>query len=117
MSEHLFLPITGVPSLTCKIDPVVVFIILDHFNRRNETQFRVVGTLLGNKLDGTIEVKGCFAVPHVEEEDEEGNFDVSLDLDYHRNVLDLHLKANPTEIVVGWLNFDYLYKLPFFFGI
>ena len=52
---------------TVKVHPGVIFSILDHYRRRNTGSRRVVGTLLGNKVNNIIEVQTCFAVPHTEE--------------------------------------------------
>jgi translation initiation factor 3 subunit F len=80
-----------------KVQPVVIFSILDHFIRRNdESQTRVIGTLLGTNIDGVIEVKSCFPVIHSETDS------VWLDEDYHHNMLTLHQKASPKEMLVGW---------------
>jgi translation initiation factor 3 subunit F len=51
-----------------KVHPVVIFNILDHFIRRTEGQDRVIGTLLGVNVEGTIEIRNCFPVPHTEGE-------------------------------------------------
>ncbi len=52
-----------------KVHPVVIFSILDHFVRRNdESQQRVIGSLLGTNIDGVVEITNCFPVPHTEDE-------------------------------------------------
>lgn len=79
------------------VHPVAVFSILDHFLRRNVAEDRVIGTLLGSRIDGVIHVKNAFAVLHKESEDQ-----VAVDLEYHRTMLDLQTKANPNETIVGW---------------
>jgi hypothetical protein len=66
MDSNLFLQPGSSPSLTCKIHPVVIFTILDHYVRRQESQERVIGTLLGVETDGVIEIRNCFPVPHSE---------------------------------------------------
>jgi translation initiation factor 3 subunit F len=80
-----------------KIQPVVVFSILDHYKRRTETQDRVIGTLLGRISGNTTTITNCFPVPHVENEET-----ANVDMDYHYNMLELHRRVNPDEIVVGW---------------
>jgi translation initiation factor 3 subunit F len=52
------------------IHPVVLFSIVDSFERRNEEAKRVIGTLLGVVDKGVVEVKSCFGVPHNESADE-----------------------------------------------
>ena len=65
-SSNLFLS-SSLPLITCKIHPVVIFTILDHYVRRSESQERVIGTLLGVETDGVVEIRNCFPVPHSEE--------------------------------------------------
>lgn len=75
-----------------------IFSILDHSLRRNADQERVIGTLLGTRSeDGEVEVRSAFAVGHSEAEDQ-----VEVDMEYHKQMLALHLKANPREVLVGW---------------
>jgi len=83
-----------VPS--CKVHPVVVFSILDHFIRRSEGQPRVIGTLTGINVDGVIEIRNCFPVPHTEGEQ------IGVDMEFHHNMLDLHHRVSPKETIVGW---------------
>jgi hypothetical protein len=51
----------------CRIHPVVIFSILDHYIRRPEGD-RVIGTLVGSVNEGIIEIKSSFPVPHSEGE-------------------------------------------------
>ncbi|KAJ2161952.1 hypothetical protein GGF46_001048 [Coemansia sp. RSA 552] len=83
----------------CYIHPVVLFSILDHFLRRNETQDRVIGTLLGVRSDDgrVVEIRSCFAVPHFETEEE-----IQVDMEHHGSVYALHKRANAREQIVGW---------------
>lgn len=39
----------------------------------------------------------AFCVPHTESEDE-----VAFDMEYAKNMYDLHKKVNKTEVIVGW---------------
>lgn len=57
-------------SVSVKVHPVVLFSICDAFIRRNDKQERVIGTLLGNVVDGVVEVKNCYVVPHNESQDQ-----------------------------------------------
>jgi translation initiation factor 3 subunit F len=77
-----------------------LFSILDHTLRRNADQDRVIGTLLGVRSeDGSeVEIRNAFAVPHTEILNEQ----VEVEMEYQRNMLALHLKANPREVLVGW---------------
>jgi hypothetical protein len=67
--------------------------------RRPADQERVIGTLLGSRSeDGTeIEIRNCYAVPHTETAEQ-----VEVDMDYQKQMLALHLRANPREVLVGW---------------
>ena len=44
-----------------------------------------------------VNVTNTFCVPHTESEDE-----VAFDMEFARNMYDLHRKVNPSEIIVGW---------------
>jgi len=81
----------------CRVHPVVMFTIVDSYERRNEDARRVIGTLLGSHDKGAVEITNAFAVPHNESEDE-----VAADLEYARNMFELHKKVNPSEVIVGW---------------
>lgn len=79
------------------VHPVALFSILDHFLRRRDNEERVLGTLLGTRVDNVIEIKSSFAVPHQESADL-----VAVDLEHHRTMFELHQKVNPRETTVGW---------------
>ncbi|OQS00143.1 eukaryotic translation initiation factor 3 subunit F [Thraustotheca clavata] len=81
------------------VHPVVVFQVLDRFLRRAEDQKRVIGTLLGlvDAEHGVVTITNSFPVPHLEKGDE-----VAVGKDYHRQMLLLHQRVNPNEVVVGW---------------
>ncbi|RDW76259.1 eukaryotic translation initiation factor 3 subunit F [Aspergillus mulundensis] len=85
--------------LNVVIQPQALFSILDHSLRRNADQERVIGTLLGTRSeDGTeVEIRSTFAVGHTETTDQ-----VEVDMEYQKQMLALHLKANPREVLVGW---------------
>lgn len=83
-------------QISVKVHPVVIFNILDHYIRRGHDQDRVVGTLLGVNVDGAIEVRNCFPVPHEETEQ------VIVGMEFHRNMCDLHQRTAPKEVIVGW---------------
>ncbi|KAK6173407.1 eukaryotic translation initiation factor 3 subunit F [Patella vulgata] len=84
-------------NLVCRIHPVVLFTVIDSYERRNEDARRVVGSLLGYYDKGAVEITNCFAVPHNESEQE-----VALDIEYAREMFELYKKVNSTEIIVGW---------------
>uniref|UniRef100_A0A8C4SS38 Eukaryotic translation initiation factor 3 subunit F n=1 Tax=Erpetoichthys calabaricus TaxID=27687 RepID=A0A8C4SS38_ERPCA len=80
-----------------KIHPVVFASIVDSYERRNEGACRVIGTLLGTIDKHTVEVTNCFSVPHNESEDE-----VAVDMEFAKNMYELHKKVSPSEVIVGW---------------
>eukprot|EP00658_Telonema_sp_P-2_P004036 TRINITY_DN11511_c0_g2_i13.p1 TRINITY_DN11511_c0_g2~~TRINITY_DN11511_c0_g2_i13.p1 ORF type:complete len:315 (+),score=99.59 TRINITY_DN11511_c0_g2_i13:88-1032(+) len=82
---------------SCKVHPSVIFTILDHHSRRKEGQDRVIGTLLGTKTDGVVEIQNCFPVPHTEHEDQ-----VAVDMEFHHNMYKLHQQVNKREEIIGW---------------
>lgn len=57
-------------NLKVVIHPVVLFSIVDSYERRNEDSKRVIGTLLGTIDKNVVEIKSCFCVPHNESKDE-----------------------------------------------
>jgi len=84
----------------CKVHPVVVLSILDHFSRRDNNQERVLGTLLGINNDGVIEIKNSYPVPH--NEPAGASSLIHFEREFHRSMFELNQKANPSEVVVGW---------------
>lgn len=53
-----------------KIHPVALFTIVDSYERRQEFDKRVIGTCLGVKEKGVVEIRSCYAVPHNETDEE-----------------------------------------------
>jgi translation initiation factor 3 subunit F len=93
--SFIFLKNSSSSITYCKVYPIVLFNILDHFIRRNEDH-RVIGTLVGNSNEGIVEIKNCFPVPHTEGEQ------VCVDMEFLHNMLELHHKIAPKENIVGW---------------
>lgn len=71
----LHLPTVSTPqyvpasSVSASLDPLVVFSVLDHYQRRAPNHTRVIGALLGSRSeDGsdTIEIKNSFPLVHYE---------------------------------------------------
>jgi len=94
MNEPLFLNVGH--SIACRLHPVVVLSILDHYVRRNDGQNRTIGTLLGVNNEGVVQITNSFALPQSDTDH------IDQIRDFHRNMQDLHIKANPQETVVGW---------------
>jgi len=84
-------------NLTVKLHPVALFNIIDTYERRSESAQRVIGTLLGTQEKGCVEVTNCFCVPHIESKEE-----VAIELDFAKDMNELHRKVNPGEVTVGW---------------
>mmetsp|Transcript_1292 Transcript_1292/g.1541 ORF Transcript_1292/g.1541 Transcript_1292/m.1541 type:complete len:289 (+) Transcript_1292:89-955(+) len=80
------------------VHPVVLFSVLDHYMRRNERQERVIGALLGKRVGKTVDITNCFSVPHMEKVDGE----VAVGKEHMHSMLELHLRVNDDEDVVGW---------------
>uniref|UniRef100_A0AAY4CZJ1 Eukaryotic translation initiation factor 3 subunit F n=1 Tax=Denticeps clupeoides TaxID=299321 RepID=A0AAY4CZJ1_9TELE len=80
-----------------KIHPVVLASIADSYERRNEGATRVIGTILGTIDKHSVEITNCFSVPHNESEDE-----VAVDMEFAKNMYELHKKVSPSEAIVGW---------------
>uniref|UniRef100_A0A6Q2ZG46 MPN domain-containing protein n=1 Tax=Esox lucius TaxID=8010 RepID=A0A6Q2ZG46_ESOLU len=45
----------------------------------------------------SVEVTNCFSVPHNESEDE-----VAVDMEFAKNMYELHKRVSPSEVIVGW---------------
>jgi 26S proteasome regulatory subunit N8 len=74
---------------------------VDHYNRLAKgTSKRVVGTLLGEVVDGKLHVTNSFAV--IFEEDPRDPRVWFLDHNYHENMFQMFKKVNTKERVVGW---------------
>lgn len=51
----------------------------------------------GNVDANAVTITNTFCVPHNESEDE-----VAFDMEFARNMYELHRKVNPRETIVGW---------------
>ncbi|KAF3857900.1 hypothetical protein F7725_011101, partial [Dissostichus mawsoni] len=71
-----------------KIHPVVLASICDSYERRNEGASRCIGTLLGTVDKHSIEVTNCFSV--------------AVDMEFAKNMYELHKRVSPTEVIIGW---------------
>ncbi|RXG57229.1 Eukaryotic translation initiation factor 3 subunit F-1 [Armadillidium vulgare] len=84
-------------NLAARVHPVVLFTIVDSYERRIPDAQRVIGTLLGIIDKGAVEITNCFCVPH-----NESNEEVAVELDFAKDMFELHQKVNPGEGIVGW---------------
>jgi len=98
-SQHVLNLRHGATKVRYKIHPMVPFLVLDHYKRRQEGQTQVIGTLLGEFDEAKTEcvIKNCYPVPHAEGEDQ-----LVVDEGYNQTMLALHKRVNPNEVVVGW---------------
>lgn len=80
------------------VEPMVQLSVLDHFTRREENQDRVVGALLGVRVDDAFIIQNCFPMHYSESDDDQ----IILDADYLEQLRTLHYRANPKEVVLGW---------------
>ncbi|SCZ91650.1 BZ3500_MvSof-1268-A1-R1_Chr5-1g07582 [Microbotryum saponariae] len=104
MSLSLALPSTSLastrPVSKVVVSPLPLAAMLDHHLRRSSSQDRVLGTLLGvrHEASNEIEVRSSFGVPY----QAQGKGSITIDMDHHKALLDLHHKVNAREVVVGW---------------
>ncbi|XP_017150563.1 eukaryotic translation initiation factor 3 subunit F-2 [Drosophila miranda] len=86
------------------LHPLVLFQIIDAYERRAKDVPEVVGTLLGTVAGktGRIEITNCFSVVHRMHWD--NNCHVDLDLKYDNDMLEMAQIAYPREKVVGWFS-------------
>ncbi|XP_045142188.1 eukaryotic translation initiation factor 3 subunit F-like [Echinops telfairi] len=80
-----------------RLHPVILASIVDSYQRCNEGAARVIGTWLGTVDKHSVEVINCFSVPHNESEDK-----VAVDMEFAKNMYELHKKVSPNELILGW---------------
>ncbi|XP_017003225.1 eukaryotic translation initiation factor 3 subunit F-2 [Drosophila takahashii] len=85
------------------LHPLVLFQIIDAYERRPKDAAQVMGTLLGrnNGKDGQTEITNCFTVLHKEHPDLNR---IDLDLSYATDILELNMLTYPQERVLGWFS-------------
>lgn len=84
-------------NVVVRVHPVVLFQIVDAYERRNFEAHRVIGTLLGSSERGVVEVTNCYCVPHKEYVEM-----VEAELAYAADLFETNLKVNKQETIVGW---------------
>ncbi|KAK2198210.1 bifunctional Rpn11-EIF3F [Babesia duncani] len=83
------------------VHPIVLLSVVDHYNRSAAgTNRRVVGTILGETIDGDIHVTNSFAVPF--EEDIKNPLIWYFDHNYHEKMFSMFKNINTKERVIGW---------------
>ena len=86
-------------AFTTTTSPVVLFSVLDHFLRRDDSQQKVIGALLGVRSQDGSEVEIRNVMPLIYTLKGE---DIVLDKEHYRNMYELHQRVNPEEVVLGW---------------
>lgn len=86
-------------AFTTTTSPVVLFSVLDHYLRRDESQTKVIGALLGvRSTDGTeVEIRNAFALIYTTEGEA-----ITIDREHYRSMYELHQRVNPEEVILGW---------------
>jgi len=98
-------------SLICKVSPLVVMAILNHFQRRPSSRPRsggqtqhlypkfVIGLLFGNKQTNSIIINDAFGLEiQLNPEDQA----VAVNADNAKKAMELHAIAHPNDRLVGW---------------
>lgn len=80
-----------------KIQPLVIFIICDTFERRNKNQKWVIGVLLGKIKYDVVNVNNCFSVIH-----EEKTNKVIVDIQQQDALVSLYQHIASRKFIVGW---------------
>ncbi|XP_020815397.1 eukaryotic translation initiation factor 3 subunit F-2 [Drosophila serrata] len=83
------------------VQPLVLFQIIDAYERRPKDANQVIGTLLGrfNNKHGRTEITNCFSVLY-----KENGGRLDLNLGYATDMLELNQLTFPQERVVGWFS-------------
>ena len=59
------------PVRSVRVHPLVLYVIVDAYERRNADQEHVVGTLLGTESEKhAVVITNCFTTPHQENDQE-----------------------------------------------
>ena len=83
------------------VHPTVLLSVVDHYYRlAKETNRRVVGALLGEYVDGKVDVTNCYALPF--EEDPKDKKVWYVDHVYSEQMFEMFQKINSKEKIVGW---------------
>ncbi|XP_017092304.1 eukaryotic translation initiation factor 3 subunit F-2 [Drosophila bipectinata] len=89
------------------LQPLVLFQIIDSYDRRPKDATQIIGTLLGRSYgreghrNYEITITNCFTVLHKEHPD---SARIDLDLGYANDMLELNQLTYPQEKVLGWFS-------------
>jgi len=86
-------------NMTLKVHPVVLFQIVNAYERRGLDRPAVLGTLLGYSDKTSVEVTNCFVVPH-SISPQDGT--VSIEMLIADNMVRLNRQVHQAEQIVGW---------------
>ena len=83
------------------VHPTVLLSVVDHYFRlAKETNRRVIGALLGEYIEGKVDITNCYAIPF--EEDPKDKKVWYVDHVYSEQMLEMFQKINSKEKIVGW---------------
>ncbi|CXI31781.1 26S proteasome regulatory subunit RPN8, putative [Plasmodium berghei] len=83
------------------VHPIVLLSVVDHYNRiASNTKKRVLGTILGEKIDGVVHITNSYALPFDEDIKDINIF--FIDDNYNENLFNMIRKINTREKILGW---------------
>ena len=83
------------------VHPIVLLSVVDHYHRlAKETNRRVIGALLGEYVEGKVDITNCYALPF--EEDPKDKKVWYVDHVYSEQMLEMFQKINSKEKLLGW---------------
>ena len=83
------------------VHPIVLLSVVDHYNRLTKgTNRRVVCALLGEYVEGKVDITNCYALPF--EEDPKDKKVWYVDHIYSEQMYEMFQKINSKEKIVGW---------------
>jgi len=83
------------------VHPIVLLSVVDHYYRlAKETNRRVVGALLGEYIEGKVDITNCYALPF--EEDPKDKKVWYVDHVFSEQMFEMFQKINSKEKIVGW---------------
>ncbi|XP_017836240.1 eukaryotic translation initiation factor 3 subunit F-2 [Drosophila busckii] len=86
-----------------RLQPLVLFQIIDAYERRSQCASMAVGTLLGRRCGDVIEITNSFTVQHKEQQVGELEH-FKLDTQYATEMHELNQMSYPQEKIMGWFS-------------
>ncbi|CAK9295917.1 unnamed protein product [Gordionus sp. m RMFG-2023] len=87
--------------IKCKVHSVVLFSIINAYERRNEEDQDLIGILLGSPDKDVVEITNCFPITLIKKKDE-----IFMDSELASSMYEINKKGNANEIIVGWFTTD-----------